>query len=81
MYSPQGGDGGVKEALPGRQAALLYFDELQITDPFTAVTLKAVFEELVAEGAALLVTSAQLLHYRLLPNLPCTRCRLQSAVA
>lgn len=41
----------------GRQAALLYFDELQITDPFTAVSLKGVFEELVASGAALLVTS------------------------
>ena len=24
----------------GRQAALLYFDELQITDPFTAISLK-----------------------------------------
>lgn len=27
-------------SLQGRQPALLYFDELQITDPFTAVSLK-----------------------------------------
>ena len=58
MFSPieDGGEAGVPADLSGRQAALLYFDELQITDPFTAVSLKAVFEELLAEGAVLLVS-------------------------
>lgn len=58
MFSPieVGGEAGSPAPLPGRQAALLYFDELQITDPFTAVSLKAVFEELLAEGAVLLVS-------------------------
>lgn len=34
------GDAADSRRLEGRQAALLYFDELQITDPFTAVSLK-----------------------------------------
>jgi hypothetical protein len=34
------GGAGDSRGLEGRQPALLYFDELQITDPFTAVSLK-----------------------------------------
>jgi hypothetical protein len=34
------GSAADSRGLEGRQAALLYFDELQITDPFTAVSLK-----------------------------------------
>ena len=34
------GSSANSRGLEGRQAALLYFDELQITDPFTAVSLK-----------------------------------------
>ena len=34
------GSSADSRGLEGRQAALLYFDELQITDPFTAVSLK-----------------------------------------
>lgn len=51
--------GGAADArgLEGRQPALLYFDELQITDPFTACSLKGLMEELVAEGAVLCITS------------------------
>lgn len=30
----------------GREAALLYFDEMQITDPFTAVSLKGLLPPL-----------------------------------
>jgi hypothetical protein len=87
------GGAAYSSGLEGRQAALLYFDELQITDPFTAVSLKgscihqtstlvygllklpghaacplcivtvscascaALMEELVAEGAVLVITS------------------------
>ena len=39
------------------QASLLAFDEVQITDPFTAATLKALFEGLIASGCVFVMTS------------------------
>ena len=37
------------DSVHGRQAALLYFDELQITDPFTAISLKGRASRLSAQ--------------------------------
>lgn len=48
---------GLGEGGAARAPALLCFDEVQVSDPFTAVALKGVFEHLLESGAVLVMTS------------------------